>query len=474
MYRIFWCLLAVLVVVLTACSAGGSPTATPTPIALLPGQASPAAAPTDPGGSVVESTSQPAKGPTAGAAPPPTEADDPGVSPTSVRPPSGQEAELDEITKRTADIRKLELKTEIKDDYLTREQLRARLTADLNEEYPPALAEQDELFLKALGLLPPDADLRKTLLDLYTEQIAGFYDPATDEMYLVSQGGELGALEELTYAHEVVHALQDQNFDLEKLIDENKENDDADLATRALVEGDATVLQYAYLIANPALLSQIREGLSGALPDSPLLDAAPPIISQTLLFSYQEGQIFASRLWREAGWAGVNAAYRRLPASTEQILHPEKYDARDEPKPVRIADLAPTLGAGWKKGIENTMGEFQTRVLLAGGDSQNGQTAETAAAGWGGDRYAMWTSGQDEVIVWRSVWDSENDASEFVAALRSYDEGRSKAIYSKQGDGATVTTGEWSARILQSGANTTYVIAPNAELANKAAAQASR
>ncbi|MEJ7653393.1 MAG: hypothetical protein WKH64_08625 [Chloroflexia bacterium] len=266
MYRIFWCLLAVLVVVLTACSAGGSPTATPTPIALHPGQASPAAAPPHPGGSVVESTSQPAKEPTAGAAPTPTEADDPGVSPTSGRPPSGQEAELDEIAKRTADIRKLELKTEIKDDYLTREQLRARLTADLNEEYPPALAEQDERFLKALGLLPPDADLRKILLDLYTEQIAGFYDPATDEMYLVSQGGELGALEELTYAHEVVHALQDQNFDLEKLIDENKENDDADLATRALVEGDATVLQYAYLIANPALLQSDQEGLSARFP----------------------------------------------------------------------------------------------------------------------------------------------------------------------------------------------------------------
>ncbi len=376
-------------------------------------------------------------------------------------------AQFDEIAEETADLRDLPIETEIREALLSRESLEQRLIDDFDTDYPPEDVDADTRLLEVFGLMPPGTDLKQLYLDLLTEQIAGFYDPRTDELYVISSGSELSDLEEWTYAHEVTHALQDQAFDLEAVQDHANDVDDASLAISALIEGDATALGNDYLTENPGLLLGITQALAGGDIDASLLDTAPPIIARTLLFPYEAGLTFVTALREDGGWEAVDAAYADPPTSTEQILHPEKYLDRDEPTTVTLSNLEAALD-GYRILDENNLGEFQTRVLLEGGGDTD--VAITAAAGWDGDRYALLASGQDEVLVWETVWDSEADAEEFTAALRATDEARFNAAYAESEGTLALTTDGQSARIETQGSRVRYVLAPNANLADAALA----
>lgn len=410
---------------------------------------------------------------TADAAPSRTAAPDalPPAQETAERPDARteQDAEFDEIAREVSELRGLEIRDDVEEDYLTREQLRARLEKQLTEEYKPADVEADERVLVAFGLAPESLDLRRLYVDLYTGQIAGLYDPEEDTMYVVNSSDELTALGELTYAHEVTHALQDQHFDLEKLADRADErDDDAALAFQALVEGDASVLQYRdYLLANPQLRQGLIEAIEEEQANAQIPADVPPIIMETLTFPYEQGAIFVTSLLRGGnGWERVNAAYADPPVSTEQIMHPEKYlGARDEPTAVELPDLAPALGSGWKELEENLFGEFQTRVLLEG-QLGAGQAAR-AAVGWDGDRFALYGKGDQAALAWETVWDSEADAREFAEALREYDEERFDASAMDHGGTFMLTPEEKAVLIQREDNRVHYALAPTMEQAQE-------
>lgn len=153
----------------------------------------------------------------------------------------------DAIERQTADLRGLSIQGEIEVAFKTPDELRTELERDLDADYPPADRERDERILTAFGLAPQEVDLSRLYVDLYSEQIAGYYDTETGEMVVIrpaDAGDELSPLQEITYAHEVVHALQDQNFPLDEALEASESaNDDQSLATTALIEGDATVAQ---------------------------------------------------------------------------------------------------------------------------------------------------------------------------------------------------------------------------------------
>ncbi len=390
-----------------------------------------------------------------------------GIGSTPVVAQDELTAQFDEIAEETADLRDLPIETEIQEALLSREALEQRLIDDFDTDYPPEDVDADTRLLEVFGLMPPGTDLKQLYLDLLTEQIAGFYDPRTDELYVISGGSELSDLEEWTYAHEVTHALQDQAFDLEAMQDRANDVDDASLAISALIEGDATAVGNDYLTENPGLLLGITQALAGGDIDASQLDTAPPIIARTLLFPYEAGLSFVTALREDGGWDAVDAAYADPPTSTEQILHPEKYVDRDEPTTVTLPNLEAALD-GYRILDENNLGEFQTRVLLEGGGDTD--VAITAAAGWDGDRYALLASGQDEVLVWETAWDSEADAEEFIAALRATDEARFNAAYAESEGTLALTTDGQSARIEVQGSRIRYVLAPNANLADAALA----
>lgn len=378
----------------------------------------------------------------------------------------GRSTVLDAIALRAAKLRELRIKSPVQGTYLARKQFQDRQIELLGKEYPPAELRAEERVLKAFGLIPQSTDLRKLYLELHTQQVAGFYDMETDEVYVLNTGKRLNAHGEITYAHEVVHALQDQHFDLQALIEpiEDK-NDDAMLAFSALVEGDATVLQSIYLVSKPEIMSRVAKDIKKEQRGLRQVKNLPPLIVQTASFPYAAGQNFVMSLRQGGRWDGVNAAYNDPPTSTEQILHPEKYAAREEPATVRLPDLASTLGPGWKKLTENTFGELQTRVLLEG--QGKARQALAAAAGWNGDRFALWVHGDQEVVAWQTVWDSETDAGEFAAAMREYDETRFNSLYMEQqgvltlvDDGRVVLTKQEAQRV-------SYVLAPTREVATK-------
>jgi hypothetical protein len=294
-----------------------------------------------------------------------------------------------------------------------------KLTADgFRKDNPEKLVDANERLLKGLGLLPADADLGDLYVELLGSQVAGLYSPDDKQLYVVSRSGNLGPTEKTTFAHEYTHALQDQNFDINTLdIDEVGEGDRA-IARLALVEGDATLTMSLWQIQHltqAELLQLIGESLNPALTAG--LESMPPILRESLLFPYTSGLAFAQGL-QLFGWQTVNDAFANPPASTEQILHPEKYALRERPVEVDVPDdLAARMGPGWSVGLEDTFGEFQLRVFLDQAGTAAPVSSADAAAGWGGDRITL-LDGPDGAwaIALSTAWDTPADATEFAKA----------------------------------------------------------
>lgn len=373
---------------------------------------------------------------------------------------------FDLIERETAELRGLPIQQEIDVTFKTPAQLRAELERDVDTDYPPEQSAKDERVLSAFGLIPQETDLSRLYVDLRSEQVAGYYNTETGEMVVIQSeddGDVLSASQEITYAHEVVHALQDQNLSIDESIAALDEaTDDESLATLALIEGDATVAQSEYLADRPGLLVRLTAELMTAEFSSDQLESAPPIIRESLLFPYDHGASFVSALREEGGWNRVDEAYASLPSSTEQILHPEKYLNDEQPVSVELREITSSLGGDWTEVDDGTFGEFQIDVLL-GGQEQSAETAEAAAAGWGGDRYRIATNQDQTAILWSSIWESSTDAQEFADSLTVYDEQRFDAQRQAGANAGTVNLagdGVFS-RVIVEGQQVTYVQAPD-------------
>lgn len=306
----------------------------------------------------------------------------------------------------------------------SRDGARAYVKTRLNEELSPAEREAVRRTYVALGLLPDTLDLDALLLDLYTEQVLGYYDPSERTLFVVS-GERVGELEPVI-AHELVHALQDQHTNLDSLIAGDRGND-RQTAAHAAMEGHAMLVMFTLLaeqatrttidpaaLPNPA--AELGPALEAQNSEYPVFRGAPAVIRETLLFPYLSGVDFVHTLW----------AARRplprypapldtlLPQSTEQVMNPvERFiTRRDEPVAVAL-DAFP---AGWRAERQDVLGQLETAIYL---EQHLGAAARQAGDGWGGDRYALLVSpaGAD-VIYWRSVWDSDSAADRFAAAVR--------------------------------------------------------
>jgi len=347
-----------------------------------------------------------------------TAAPTPSATPAATPIPSGDLAALyREIEDQVAELRELPAKERLEPSVLSQDEVRERIREQFEKDNPAdeiAIAEET---LKALNLLPADADLGELYVDLLGSQVAGFYDPETKEMVVVSKSGQVGATEKVTFAHEFTHALQDQAFGLDGIDVDAVGQGDRSLGRLGLVEGDASLAMTLWLSKHLGP-EDLQELLKVDPEAQAQLEAMPTILRETLLFPYQQGLVFVNGIWARGGWEAVDRAYGRLPDSTEQILHPEKYEAREKPVEVALdaVDLAAAMGDGWSGTPEDTLGEFQLSVWLR----ENGAKAldaSAAAAGWGGDRLA-YLRGPDgaHALVLRTAWDTAADADEFVTA----------------------------------------------------------
>jgi len=280
---------------------------------------------------------------------------------------------------------------------------------DLDEE---ELATDGALFAM-LGMLDPGTDLYQLLIDLYTEQVAGFYDGDTEEMVVPAAPDGFTALQRITVLHELVHALTDQHFDFndefELLIDEGN-GDDAS-AFQALIEGDATRSQFVYM-EGMSPIEAVQAATEALSYDSSVLDSVPRWIQSDLTFPYDQGLVFVEAVSSTGGLAAVDDAYQNPPQTTEQILDPVRY-ARNEP-PRDLAPLTVEID-GWDLYDEATFGDWGLRLVLEGSVAPGEVTQ--AASGWGNDVYRVFTRGDDVAMVMSYIGDSERDAEELANAL---------------------------------------------------------
>jgi hypothetical protein len=315
----------------------------------------------------------------------------------------------EEILAQTEAIRGLAEKEPVPVEFVPPARLRETLLTAYEEEASVRELEISRKLLVMLGLLSPDADLYGMVFDLYAENIAGYYSRLDRKMYVVSGQESYGPIEKITLAHEFTHALQDQHFDLGKLQAATENNGDRSLALTALIEGDATLTMALY--ARRHLSAEELARLQSGGGESSI-DRAPLVVRDEVLFPYTEGFLFVLRLWAEGGFEAVNAAFQRPPSSSEQIIHPEKYLASEEPIEVSLPDLPAVLGSGWTQLRTDVLGELDMRILLE--QFSDPGAAARGAEGWAGDRFAFLenAAGQNALVL-STVWDDADEAGEF-------------------------------------------------------------
>jgi len=308
----------------------------------------------------------------------------------------------------------------------TREELEAFLTDQLAEQLPPEKLAAVQGAYARLGLVPEELDLGGLLRSLLLEQVVGYYDPARDTLYVME--GLDPALIEPVLAHEMVHALQDQYLDLDSLMAANRDANDRATAAQSALEGHATLAMLEWqlgrltggamgLDAIPSLSSLPEDALMEAAGlEMPALASAPRLIRESLVFPYLGGLEFVRARWRASDGARFAPIGEEMPVSTEQVLHPDRAfgAARDDPAELVFLTAPP---AGWRVVHADGLGELEIRVWLREhlGDAAR---AESAAAGWDGDRYRLTRGEGDEVLTWVTAWDSAAEAGEFAGAAR--------------------------------------------------------
>jgi hypothetical protein len=265
-------------------------------------------------------------------------------------------------------------------------QVRSHLDHDVPRE---AIRGQGEMMV-AFELIPPTYDYEKGVFELLEAQLAGYYEPADKTMYLARDLGEDDA--EATLAHELVHALQDQHYDLGPKLEYKPEGGDVSGAIHALAEGDAMSAmldismspqgQSVLDLPDALLARKMRQGIL----DAPSTASVPPVLKSSLVSPYTDGMLFVHALRRRGGWAEVDRVWKSPPTTTEQLIHLDKYDAHEPPLAVPAPRLD-ALGGGFQVIFSDVFGEQSLRIALeAWGDEK---ASAAAAAGWGGDRVAV-------------------------------------------------------------------------------------
>jgi hypothetical protein len=329
-------------------------------------------------------------------------------------------AATNEVLKETSEIRQLAILRPVRSSAQSRAEIESMIVKNLDQETTPGQIHASEVTLKRLGLAPADFKLRELIVRLLTEQVAGYYDPKAQQFHLADWIDVDG--QKPIMAHELTHALQDQHFNLRRFERWPKGDSDAELAAHALIEGDATLSMAQYVSRSPQRMLALFKSMGTAGMASVELDKAPRAVRESLLFPYQEGFSWTQTVYKYGGWAKISEAFSNLPQSSEQILHPEKYFVHESPVKISLPDLTAALNGrtaavnAWKRIDSDVNGEWGSYLIL---DQFLKATTESqeAAAGWGGDSYAVYENRAGEVLyVAVSAWDREKDAREFFDA----------------------------------------------------------
>ncbi|HEX4083915.1 MAG TPA: hypothetical protein VHY22_03310 [Chthoniobacteraceae bacterium] len=367
-----------------------------------------------------------------------------------------------QIERTVSAIRELPFKHPVVYETLDRAGIRGIVAGKLSEIYTDQEIRDMSTGYAAFGLLPPNYDLKQEYVNLLGEQIGAFYDQHVHKLFMFRDSTLENAQNRVILAHELTHALQDQNFGLLNMALEIKNNDDRAAAASALIEGDATLVMSQYMVSDMSWRTLADTAVFSATQSMVEMRRAPRFLREMLVFPYIQGQQFCSTIFREGGFPALSAVYRDPPSSTAQILHPDEYSNHEEPISIPIAE---TAVQGQKPLEDNVLGEMGCRILF----SQYGDesTAPGIAAGWRGDRYLVYDGGKS--LVWYTVWRDRAALQSALGALSAMCMSRFHIQVIRDGDELVASNdANHTIRIQVLNANeVVFILAPNQKSAQQ-------
>ena len=339
------------------------------------------------------------------------------------KPPDDLFKDIDKTMATLEQITGWKAKHKVQAEWISREKLRKFVESRLKDEVKPEEIRIEQLTLRMFGLIPEGFDLRKTTIDLVTEQAAAFYDYTRKRLYVLDTEEDSNE-RRVTLAHELAHALADQRFSLKKYMRAGMTSDDASTARQAVVEGQATWLMWAFLAAREGKIPEVPASTvemaarvaQGSQEQFPVLSGAPLYVRESMMFPYTKGLLFQDAAFRKHGQRSFTEVFEHAPNSTQQILHPDVYERGTKPVDVELATIVrPKL---YKTLAEGSVGEFDHHILLS--QFVDEKTADEIAPRWRGGTFRLYETklGRQPLLNYVSLWDSPATASSFLKLYR--------------------------------------------------------
>lgn len=318
-----------------------------------------------------------------------------------------------------AEVTGFQIKAPLEFQSITRDQVKALLSDKMKSGVKPEEIRAEELTLKMFGFVPQDFDLKKSTLDLLTEQTAAFYDFHEKKLFITDWAAS--KMEQEALIHELAHALADQNFHMEKYTRKVEDDSEKSLARQAVVEGQAQWLTRAVLL---------KRGLTPDTPDttkpesendSPVFDKAPLYFQATLMFPYDVGEAFQQAVFEKYGKEGFTRVFQHPPVSAQQILHPETYFENVMPLEVDVPPMK-----GMKRLVEGPFGELDNAILLQ--QYVDKDATRDLSKHWRGGNFRIYENKKKklDVLVYRSVWSDDASAEWFFVSYEKILKGKWK------------------------------------------------
>ena len=376
---------------------------------------------------------------------------------------------LQRLRDQVADARDIDPKGDIPTALLPPDLVESTLKSILDiQERQPELVNQAR-GLAELGLIRPGFDLSRYTVNRFADNAGGFYIPWQNVINVA--GTQFGGLETIVDVHQLAHALLGQQFDFSQwdLYPTCTQGDDYCQARQALIEGDAALITDRWMEQSAPKAEKDALSQYQALPPAADDPAASPFLMADVAFRNEYGRQFVEALYQHGGWTTVNKAYDDPPISTEQIMHPDKYLAGEKPIEVAAVPVPQAFGDNWQIIVDETLGEWRTDQLLSANIDDAARlsedTAQKAAAGWGGDHYRVYYDPQNDqsalVVEW--VWDTPQDATEFQQAMKAYLDLRFRSAKSQDTSQDCWSANRQTTCLYSSDKGTLWVLAPTSD-----------